>query len=89
MTLVLGCLGLSQNDHQDCHDAGEASGDSLGGQVLAALNADQSNLNISGVGGDAMQGQGLQPVFPMEELTVLGLSHAVKSYGRLKSGRRH
>ena len=64
--------------------AGEASGDSLGGQVLAALKADQANLNISGVGGDAMQAQGLQPVFPMEDLTVLGLSHAVKSYGRLK-----
>ena len=64
--------------------AGEASGDSLGGQVLAALNARRDDIDVSGVGGDAMQAQGLKPVFPMAELTIVGLSHAMKSYGRLK-----
>lgn len=64
--------------------AGEASGDGLGGQVLAALNTHLQPLEVSGVGGDAMQGQGLKPIFPMAELSVVGLSHAIKSYGRLK-----
>ena len=64
--------------------AGEASGDSLGGQVLAALNVMGDNLEITGVGGDAMQAQGLKPIFPMADLTVMGFSHAIQSYGALK-----
>ena len=64
--------------------AGEASGDSLGGQVLAALNARRDSLEVSGVGGDAMQTQGLKTIFPMADLSVVGLSHTIKSYGRLK-----
>ncbi len=64
--------------------AGEASGDSLGGQVLAVLNARRDDLDISGVGGDAMQAQGLKPIFPMSDLTVMGFSHAIQSYGALK-----
>ena len=42
--------------------AGEASGDSLGGQVLAALNARPDDLEVTGVGGDAMQAQGLKTI---------------------------
>ena len=64
--------------------AGEASGDSLGGQVLAALNARRDDLEVTGVGGDAMQAHGLKPIFPMADLTVMGFSHAIKSYGSLK-----
>ena len=63
---------------------GEASGDSLGGQVLAALNARRDDLVVTGVGGDAMQAHGLKPIFPMADLTVMGFSHAIKSYGLLK-----
>ena len=64
--------------------AGEASGDSLGGQVLAALNARPDDLEVTGVGGDAMQAQGLKTIFPMSDLTVMGFSHAIQSYGVLK-----
>jgi len=64
--------------------AGETSGDLLGAQVLSSLKKRVPNLKVSGVGGQAMQGLGLKPVFPMEELTVLGLGEALRSYRRLK-----
>ena len=64
--------------------AGEASGDQLGGRVLAALRHGHADLDVTGIGGETMQAQGLKPVFPMADLTVMGLSHAIKSYRRLK-----
>ena len=68
--------------------AGETSGDLLGAQVLSLLKKRVPNLKVSGVGGQAMQGLGLEPVFPMEELTVLGLGEALRSYRRLKKQAR-
>ena len=68
--------------------AGETSGDLLGAQVLSSLKKRVPNLKVSGVGGQAMQGLGLKPVFPMEELTVLGLGEALRSYRRLKKQAR-
>lgn len=55
--------------------AGEASGDLIGGGILAALRAQLGeHLKIAGVGGQAMQAQGLESLFPMEELSVMGLT---------------
>jgi lipid-A-disaccharide synthase len=68
--------------------AGETSGDLLGAQVLSSLKKRVPNLKVSGVGGQAMLGLGLKLVFPMEELTVLGLGEALWSYRRLKKQAR-
>ena len=64
--------------------AGEASGDAMGGEILKALKEDGRQLNITGVGGSRMLGEGLNPIFPMEELTVFGFLQAIKAYSRLK-----
>jgi len=68
--------------------AGEASGDILGSLVLSSLKSRQPNLTVTGIGGKAMQDLGLEPVFPMEHLTVLGLGEALRSYRRLKNHAR-
>lgn len=57
--------------------AGEASGDILGGRLLAALKAKETNLIIRGIGGDNMQSHGLHSLFPMEELSVMGLTEVL------------
>ncbi len=55
--------------------AGEPSGDSLGGALMAALN-DQTGgaVRYSGVGGPQMEAQGLTSIFPMSDLSLMGLA---------------
>lgn len=55
--------------------AGEASGDVLGADILSGI-ADEA-VQITGVGGDMMRAQGLQSLFPMTDLSVMGLSEVV------------
>lgn len=58
--------------------AGEPSGDLLGGRLMAALRAlAQRPIEFRGVGGPAMQAQGLQSLFPMGELSVMGVLEVV------------
>ncbi|MBL0317891.1 MAG: lipid-A-disaccharide synthase [Alphaproteobacteria bacterium] len=53
--------------------AGEASGDILGAKLMKALKVHQPDLVFSGIGGANMQEQGLKSLFPMKELSVMGL----------------
>jgi lipid-A-disaccharide synthase len=53
--------------------AGEASGDFLGSRLIQQLKASDQALEIVGIGGPQMQQQGLQTLFPMEELSLMGL----------------
>jgi len=53
--------------------AGEASGDFLGARLLQSLKAQQSNLEIAGIGGNQMQEQGLKSLFPMSEISLYGI----------------
>lgn len=58
--------------------AGEPSGDALGGPMMGALKtATDGACRFSGVGGQQMTAAGLQSLFPMEELTVMGLAEVV------------
>lgn len=55
--------------------AGEASGDLLGARLMNALHLrTMGEVVFSGVGGDAMQAQGLTSLFPMTDLSVMGLA---------------
>jgi len=54
--------------------AGEPSGDLLGGRLMAALRQRTGGrVRFAGVGGEEMRGQGLNSLFPMAELAVMGL----------------
>lgn len=51
--------------------AGEASGDRIGADLLARLNK-RVDLELAGVGGSAMAEQGLNSLFPITDLSVMG-----------------
>ena len=53
--------------------AGEASGDSLGADFMAQVNDLIEDVVWVGVGGPKMKSQGLQSLFPLERLAVMGL----------------
>ncbi len=58
--------------------AGEPSGDEIGGRLIPALReATGGELRIAGIGGEAMAAQGLESLFPIEELSVMGLVEVV------------
>lgn len=53
----------------------EPSGDVLGGRIMAALRERlDGRVRFLGVGGPAMQANGLDSLFPMDELTLFGLA---------------
>jgi len=58
--------------------AGEESGDQLGGALMRAL-ADEAPEGVvfSGVGGRRMQAAGLASLYPMEDLTAMGITQVV------------
>jgi lipid-A-disaccharide synthase len=64
--------------------AGEPSGDRLGAALMAALKTLQLDVQFHGVGGPLMQAQGLESLFPMEELSVMGLAEILPKYRALK-----
>jgi lipid-A-disaccharide synthase len=58
--------------------AGEQSGDLLGGRLMAALRERTSNnISFAGIGGEKMMAEKLDPLFPMSELSVMGLIEVV------------
>ncbi|WP_412508463.1 lipid-A-disaccharide synthase [Roseovarius sp. SYSU LYC5161] len=64
--------------------AGEPSGDRLGGALMAGLKALAPGVTFEGVGGAMMQAEGLQSLFDMEELSVMGLAEILPKYRHLK-----
>ncbi|MDD7970108.1 lipid-A-disaccharide synthase [Roseinatronobacter alkalisoli] len=57
--------------------AGEPSGDKLGGALMAGLRQLAPDVEFSGVGGDDMAAQGLASLFPMSDLSVMGLAEVL------------
>lgn len=64
--------------------AGEPSGDKLGAALMAGLQQLIPGVSFKGVAGPQMQGQGMQSLFPMEELSVMGLAEILPKYFDLK-----
>ncbi len=65
--------------------AGEASGDVLGARLMAALRAREPGLEVRGVGGPRMEEQGLQSLFGLHELAVMGLVEVAPRVMRLRA----
>ena len=64
--------------------AGEPSGDVLGGRLMAALNrATGGRVRFAGVGGQNMESHGLASLFPMSDLTVMGVAEVVPRLPRI------
>lgn len=64
--------------------AGEPSGDRLGGALMAGLRELVPDVQFAGVGGQAMQAQGLKSLFPMQELSIMGIVEVLPKYRHLK-----
>jgi len=64
--------------------SGEASGDNLAGSLMQALKAKTGGrVRFAGVGGPQSERQGLQSLFPMRELSVMGLAEVLPHLPRL------
>ncbi len=68
--------------------AGEASGDFLGAGLIKALKTLSPDVNIIGIGGSLMETEGLSSLFPMQELSLMGLTeilpHALHILKRIR-----
>lgn len=64
--------------------AGEPSGDALGAALMAGLRAlAREPVEFHGIGGPRMEAEGLSSLFPMEELSVMGLAEVLPRLPRL------
>ncbi|MDX5401475.1 MAG: lipid-A-disaccharide synthase [Rhodobacterales bacterium] len=63
--------------------AGEASGDKLGAALMTGLKQ-LTTPHFSGVGGPLMQAEGMDSLFPMDELSIMGLAEVLPKYMHLK-----
>ena len=68
--------------------AGEVSGDSLGADFMQQMNNLRDDIVWVGVGGTKMQAQGLQSIFPLERLAVMGLVEVMAQLPDLLKARR-
>ena len=64
--------------------AGEPSGDKLGAALMAGLKELSPGIVFEGVGGAAMQAVGLNSLFPMDELSVMGIAEVLPKYPALR-----
>lgn len=57
--------------------AGEPSGDHIGADLVKRLRV-QHGVTLSGVGGVELEGEGLRSLFPMSDLSVMGVTDVLK-----------
>ena len=64
--------------------AGEASGDRLGVELMRGLRQLKPDVRFRGIAGPEMQSEGLDSLFDMAELSVMGLAEVLPKYLALK-----
>ncbi len=67
--------------------AGEASGDMLGAGLLNELAKNIEDISIEGIGGEKLANTGMKILFPMERLSVMGITEVLGRYLELRSIR--
>ncbi|EPX78158.1 lipid-A-disaccharide synthase [Salipiger mucosus] len=65
--------------------AGEASGDRLGAALMAGLRELVPDVEFIGIGGERMLEEGLESLFPMDEISIMGIGAILKEYRALKA----
>ena len=64
--------------------SGEASGDNLAGRLMAALKrVTGGRIRFAGVGGAQSERQGLESLFPMSDLSVMGFAEVLPHLPRI------
>lgn len=63
--------------------AAEASGDKLGAGLIRALRDREPEIQVGGIGGRQMQGEGVTSPFDIADLSVFGLIEGLKAYPRV------
>ncbi len=67
-----------------CIVAGESSGDRLGAALMRRLHEETDGaVRFSGVGGEAMIAEGLETIFPMQDIAVMGFAEIIPHIPRI------
>ena len=64
--------------------AGEPSGDALGAALMSGLKKLRPDVQFSGIGGPRMEAEGLASLFPMSELSLMGIVEILPKYLKLR-----
>ena len=68
--------------------AGEPSGDRLGASLMAGLKQLDPDLRFNGIGGPLMQAEGLDSLFAMSDLSVMGIAEVLPKLPKLLARAR-
>jgi len=68
--------------------AGEASGDLLGAGLVSELKKIRSDLQFEGIAGPGMIAAGATSLYPMDRLSVMGISEVLGRYAELHKMRK-
>lgn len=69
--------------------AGEPSGDLIGARLIVALrDMTGGHIRIAGIGGDAMRAEGLESLFPISDIALMGVVEIVHRIPRIKKRMR-
>ena len=65
--------------------AGEPSGDKLGAALMQGFRELRpGQIDFQGIGGPRMQEEGLQSLFPLDEISIMGITEILSQYRQLK-----
>ena len=63
---------------------GEASGDRLGASLMRGIKKFNKKAKFKGIAGPEMEQNGIRSLFPMSELSVMGITEILPKYFKLR-----